>query len=811
VRGDAAVVVVGGGIIGCSIAYHLAAAGCRDVVLVEKGDLTSGTTFHSVGLVSQFRTSPADMRLMSHSIRLYREIAAEIGAAAGWRPVGSLRLASSRAMLQGLQRSVSRARALGLDVEIVAPDEALRMCPVMSGEDLHGAVYVPDDGYLEPNGITRELARRAAARGAELVTGTRVTGISLDARGRVRGVETTAGPIRTERVVNAAGQWAPRVAAMAGVDLPIVPLMHQYLITRPVPGRELSRETPVVRDPDNLVYVREEVGGYLVGGFEPHPKAWRLDDVPWEFAQQLLPGEWELFEPLLAGAIRRFPAIEKAEIVQLVNGPDGFTPDGHYALGPVPGRPGLWVAAGMSINGIAGAGGVGRVMAEWILEGEPSIDVWELNVRRFGAHLRDRAYVAEKAREVYRYYYALQFPSDEGEWGRPLRTSPLLGRLLDLGAVFGERGGWERAHYFVPGAPGRRQGADERTWGRPGYWEHVAREHHAVRERVGVLDMTSFGKLDVTGSGALSFLQRLCANDVDRPVGSLVYTQCLNTRGGIECDVTVSRLGDAEFRVTTGTGSAASDLGWFRLHLPDDGSVEVTDVTERHAVVSVWGPDARRTLGKVSRADLSTAAFPYLTTRTIDVAGVQVRANRVSFAGELGYELVAPREEARRVWDAVMAAGREFGIEAVGYHALNTLRLEKCFYYWGDDICPSDTPLEAGLGFCVRLDKGEFIGRDALLRQREEGPRRKLVPMVLDGDACVLWGGEAVVAEGRVVARVRSGGYGHAIGRNVALAYLPLELARPGAAIAVESFGQLVPAEVRAAPLWDPRGERVRA
>jgi glycine cleavage system aminomethyltransferase T/glycine/D-amino acid oxidase-like deaminating enzyme len=810
VRTEAAVVVVGGGIIGCSIAYHLTAAGCRNVVLVEKGELTSGTTFHSVGLVSQFRTSPADMLLMNYSIRLYRELAAELGDAAGWRPVGSLRLASSATMLRSLHRSVSRARALGLGANIVTPAEALQICPVMSGKGLHGAVYVPDDGYLEPNGITRELARRAVARGAEIATGTRVTGFRLDPRGRVAGVETTAGPIRTECVVNASGQWAPRLAAMAGVDLPIVPLMHQYLVTRPVPGQELSRQTPVVRDPENLVYVREEVGGYLIGGFEPNPKAWRLDDVPWEFTQQLLPGEWELFEPLLAGAIRRFPAVEKAEILQLVNGPDGFTPDGHYALGPVPGRPGFWVAAGMSINGIAGAGGVGRVMAEWILEGEPSIDVWELNVRRFGAYLGDRRYTAEKAREVYRYYYAPQFPCDENEWGRPHRTSPLLDRLLSIGAVFGERAGWERAHYFMPGRFGRRQGADERTWERPSYWEHVAREHRAVRERVGVLDMTSFGKLDVAGPGALAFLQRLCANDIDRPAGSLVYTQCLNARGGIECDVTVTRLGGSDFRVTSGTGSAASDLGWLRLHLPDDGSVEVSDVTERYAVVSLWGPDSRRTLSKASPTDLSTPAFPYLASRLIDVGAVEVRANRVSFAGELGYELVVPREDAGRVWDAVLAAGREFGIEAVGYYALNTLRLEKCFYYWGDDICPGDTPLEANLGFCVRFGKGDFVGRDALLRQRASGLERKLVPLALDREACVLWGGEAVVVGEQVVGRVRSGGFGHTVGRNIALTYLPIGLTRPGTAVAVESFGQLVPAEVRTAPLWDPRGERVR-
>jgi len=416
-RGEAAVVVVGGGIIGCSIAYHLTAAGCRDVVLVEKGELTSGTTFHSVGLVSHFRTSAADMRLMTDSIRLYRSLAAEAGDAVGWRPVGSLRLASSAAMLKRLKRRVARARALGLDVGMIGPDEALRLCPVMSGAGLHGAAYVPDDGYIEATGITRELARRAALGGAEIVTGTRVTGIGLDSGGRVRSVETTAGSIRTERVVNAAGQWAPRIVAMVGLDLPIVPLMHQYLITRPVPGHELPREMPVVRDPENLVYVREEVGGYLIGGFEPDPKVWRLDDVPWEFTQQLLPAEWELFEPLLAGAIRRFPAVEKAEILQLINGPDGFTPDGHYALGPVPGRPGFWVAAGMSINGIAGAGGVGQVMAEWILEGAPSFDVSELDVRRFGPDLRDRRAVAEQAREVYRYYYAPRPPSDESEHG----------------------------------------------------------------------------------------------------------------------------------------------------------------------------------------------------------------------------------------------------------------------------------------------------------------------------------------------------------------------------------------------------------
>lgn len=809
-RRDARVVVVGGGITGVSVVYHLARRGVRDVVLVDKGELTSGTTFHAAGLVSQFRSSPADMTLMRDSIRLYRELQAEVGEAAGWRPVGSLRVASSPETLQALRRGVSRARGLGLDVEVVSPAEALRLAPGMSGEGLHGAVHVPDDGYVEPSAVTRELARRARAGGTEIVTGTRVTAIHRDGRGRVREVVTTAGAIRTECVVNAAGQWAPRVARMVGVDLPIVPLMHQYAVTKPIPGHELPRGMPVVRDPDNLVYVREEVGGFLVGGFEPDPKAWAVDGVPWEFGQELLPAEWELFEPLMAGAIRRWPALETAEVLRLVNGPDGFTPDGHYALGPVPGVPGFYVAAGMSINGIAGAGGVGRVLAEWILDGEPSTDVFELNVRRFGPHLADRACATEKAREVYRYYYRLRFPCDEGEWGRPCRTSPLYERLLGLGAVFGERGGWERAHYFVPGRLGRRQGADERTWGRPSYWAHVAREHGAVRERVGVLDMSSFGKLDVTGPGALAFLQRLCANDVDRPAGRLVYTQMLNARGGIECDLTVTRLAAGAFRVTTGTASAASDRGWIAMHLPGDGSVEVADVTERLSVVAVFGPRARETVARLSPDDLSNHGFPYLTSREIEVAGVRLRANRVSFVGELGWELVVAREAAGRVWDAVLAAGRESGIEPVGYYALNTLRLEKGFLYWGEDISPGDTPLEAGLAFAVKLDKGGFIGREALLRQRERGVERTLAPLTVGDGACVFWGGEAVVADRRVVGRVRSAGHGHTIGREIALAYLPPELSRPGTAVAVESFGALVPARVERSPLWDPGGGRVR-
>lgn len=810
-RDAARVVVIGGGIVGCSIAYHLARLGLRDVLLVEKGELTSGTTFHSVGLVTQFRTLPADAVLMRYSAQLYQEIRDDIGEPSGWRAVGSLRLASSGPTLQALQRSVSRVRALGLDLELIAAAEAVRRFPAMTAAGLEGAVFIPGDGWVEASSMTRALARRAQALGVEIATETLVTGIALDGRRRVREVITSRGPVRTECVVNAAGQWANQVAAMVGASLPIIPFEHQYAITKPIPGHELPRTLPVVRDPDNLVYVREEVGGFLIGGFEPDPRPWRIDGVPWDFTQRLLAPDWRRFEPLLEGAIRRWPILEKAEVIQLVNGPDGMTPDGHYALGPLPGVGGFWVAAGMNLNGIAGAGGVGRTLAEWIVEGEPSVDVFELNVRRFGRHLEDRVYAAEKAGEIYRWYYRRRFPADEDERGRPHRTSPLYDRLRALGAVFGEKAGWERALWFEPGRSGRAKGVEERSWGRGAWFEPVGREHRAVRERVGVLDMTSFGKLDVTGPGALGFLQRLACNDVDRPVGSLVYTQFLNPRGGIECDVTITRLAPDAFRVTTGTASLASDLGWMALHRPDDGTVTIRDVTDEHAVISLWGPRARAVLGGITAADVSNGAFPYLTSRVLDVAGVATRANRVSFAGELGWELVTPRDGAVRVWDAVMDAGAVHGIAPVGYYALNSLRLEKCFYYWGDDICPGDTPLQANLGFTVRLAKGDFIGREALARQRAQGAERTLVPLTLDGDACVLYGGEAVVAGGAVVARVRSGGYGYSIGRNVALAYLPPALAAPGTRMEIESFGRRVPAVVERAPLWDPEGRRVRA
>jgi 4-methylaminobutanoate oxidase (formaldehyde-forming) len=785
-------VVVGGGITGASVAYHLAKAGWRDTVLIEKDELTSGSTCHAAGLVTQFNPSPTMMRFRRYSIELYQELGV-------FERVGGLRFASSEEQLKELQRGVSRARGIGLDVELISPDEAAGLMPAITKRSLHGAVWVPSDGHLDPHTATHALAAAARGLGARILTQRRVTGIELTDAGSVKAIQTDAGGIEAEVIVIAGGIWAPQIAAMAGVFIVSTPVDHQHAALRAVPGHELPHDMPCFRDPDNLIYGKSEAGGVVLGGYEADPVARWIDGVPWDHAGTSLPPDQERFEPLLAGASRRFPFIGEAGIVKLVCHPDAMTPDANPHVGPVPGVRGLYLAAGLSLNGFGGGGGIGRALAELITTGSSELDLHPYRPWRFGPVHRDHRYVADLAREAYRYYYYLRYPYDSDEWGRPRRTSALHERLQDESAVFGAKHGWERADYFEPGRPWRRAGADQRLfgWTRPPYFDVMGEEHRAFRERVGIIDMTSFGKIEVRGPGALTLLERAAGNRIDRPPGSVVYTQLLERNGGIAADVTVTRLAEEHFRVVTGAGYVNSDLGWLRMQVRDgDPPVELRETTDELSVIGMWGPNARDVLERVADGDVSEAAFPFMQARFIRIGGASALAQRVTYVGELGWELYLEPGWAVQVWDRLMSAGRTFGIRAGGYRVLDSLRMEKGYRYYGTDLTLLDNPFEAGLGFCVQVDKGEFNGRDALLAARDSGIKRRLRTLAVGGEEYLpIYGGEAVHADGGVVGRVRSAAYGFTAKKNLAYSYLPVEIG-PGGTVQVEVFGSLIPASV---------------
>ena len=821
---QARVVVIGGGIAGCSVAYHLAAAGWTDVLLVEKAQLTAGSTCQAAGLVTMFNPSRTMMAWRRYSIELYQRLGV-------FERVGSVRLASSPEQLRELERTASRARGIGLDVGVISAAEASALMPAASTDALHGAVYLPGDGHLDPHTATHAVADAARALGVRIRTGTRVTGFELGPRREVRRVQTDAGPIDTEHVVDAAGMWAPQVAAMVGAFIPSTPVDHQHVALRAVPGHELPRDMPCFRDPDNLVYGKAEHGGMVFGGYEAEPRARWIDGVPWDHAAASLPPDWERFGPLMAGAIRRFPFLADAEAIRLVCHPDAMTPDANPLIGPLPGVPGFWVAAGLSLNGFGGSGGIGRALAGWMVDGDPGVDVAPYRAWRFADPYRDPTWRASLAGEAYADYYRLRFPYDVDVAGRPRRLSALHGRLQETGAAFGTKAGWERADFHRPGRPWARLGrlAREAGWNRPEWFDRVGDEHRAVRERAGLIDLSSFGKIDVQGPGALAVLQRVCANDVDRPIGTAVYGQFLDDRGGILADVTITRLAEDWFRVVTGAGYAAADLGWIRANVAaSDGAVDVRDVSDHWSVIGLWGPTARRVLAAASAAGggdpaaaeaaVDDAAIPLRTARWIDVRGAPVLATRISYAGELGWELTAAPEAAVQVWDALWAAGRERGaegpgLEPIGYRALESLRLEKGYRYYGAELTSRETPFEAGLEGFVRFAKPSFIGRDALLRRRvADGTSRarRLRTVVLGGaDWLPVYGGEAVRIDGEVVDRLRSVAFGYTIGRTIGTVYLPGEVSE-GAAVEVDVFSDRVAGTVAPDVLHDPAGDRMR-
>ncbi len=803
-RSQARAVVIGGGVGGASILYWLTRLGWTDTVLVERSRVTSGSTFHSAGLVGQLRGSLSLTRMMMNSVDLYRTLGQEVGLETGWHEVGSLRLASSAERMEELARQAGWAKTFGLPLELIKADEAQRMFPPMSTDRVLGAAYLPTDGYIDPSQLTFALVEGARRRGAEINEDTRVTGIETE-RGRVKRVVTDKGAIDTELVVNAGGMFAAEIGRLVGVNVPLIPMAHEYLITTP---SGLPRDMPTMRDPSLLVYYRPESGGLIMGGYERDPAPWGMEGIPPDFNGKLLEPDWDRFEPLMTNAIVRTPTLKDASVIRLVNGPEAFTPDGEFILGPTEVR-GFWVAAGFCAHGLAGAGGMGRLVAEWIVDGRPHLDAWEMDSRRFGRHYMSREYTLARTREVYSTYYDVKYPGHERSAGRPLRLSPAYVRLEELGAAFGEKSGWERANWFEPNAARGDESLRPRGWAGRLWSPAIEAEHRSCRETAALFDFTSFAKIEVRGRGAAEFLERLTDNRVARGVGALTYTQMLNDGGGIECDFTVTRLAEDRFRIVTGTAFGQHDLYWIRDHIPDDGSVQVEDITSSLACIGLWGPAARLILQPLTATDISNKAFPYMTARELAVGSVPCLALRVTYVGELGWELYCPSEFGLRLWDTIWAAGREHGLTAGGYKAVDSLRLEKGYRVWGADIGPEVNPYEAGLGFSVKLDKGDFIGRDALLRAREAQPATRLACLVLQDEHSVALGSEPVRIGGEVSGRITSGGFGYAVGKSIAYAYVPAS-AVTGTPVEVEIFGRWVPGRVADEPLFDPQGARVR-
>jgi len=811
IASHARVVIIGGGIVGCSVAYHLTRRGLSDVLLLERRQLTCGTTWHAAGLVGQLRATHNLTRLAQYTTQLYEGLERETGQATGFRQVGSVAVAASEARLEELKRGASMARCFGLEVRILTPGEARERWPLLAIDDVVGAVYLPKDGRTNPVDTTQALARGARMRGARIVEGVKVTGI-LRARGRVTGVTTEAGEVRADVVVNCAGMWARELGALADVSVPLHAAEHFYIVTQPIPG--LPSDLPILRDADACSYFKEDAGKLLVGWFEPQAKPWGVEGIPESCAFEQLPPDLAHIEPLFAGAMRRVPALEATGVQVFFNGPESFTPDDRYLLGEAPELRGLYVAAGFNSIGIQSAGGAGKVLADWILDGHPPFDLWDVDIRRCAPFQRNRRYLRDRTVEALGLLYAMHWPFRQAETARGVRLSPLHDRLAAAGACFGEVAGFERANWF--GAPGSEP-RYEYSYGRQNWFGASAAEHRAVREEVGLFDQSSFAKFVLKGADAAAVLSRICANEVDVPVGRVVYTQWLNERGGIEADLTVTREAEDSYLIVTSCATQTRDFLWLSRSIPANARAVAVDVSSAYAVLGLMGPRSRELLSQLTDADLSTAAFPFGTSRIIDLGYARVRASRITYVGELGYELYIPSEFAPAVYDVVVAAGAPFGLRLAGYHALNSLRMEKAYRHWGHDISDEDTPLEAGLAFAVAWDKpGGFVGREALLEQRAAGVRRRLVALALAQSDRLLYHNEPIWRDGELVGKISSGMFGHTAGAPLGLGYVaaggePLSDAWIAAGhYEIEVAAERVPARISLKPFYDPASERVK-
>jgi glycine cleavage system aminomethyltransferase T/glycine/D-amino acid oxidase-like deaminating enzyme len=812
--GRAQVVIIGGGVIGTSVAYHLTALGWTDVLLLEQGQLSCGTTWHAAGLVGQLRASEAGTRLVQYSTRLYEQLEQETGQSTGFRRCGGVTVARTADRMTALRRTEATGQAFGIDCELISAREAAEYYPLLRTDDLAGALWLPGDGRADPVDLTAALARGARQRGAMIRERVRVTGI-LSRDGRVTGVRTEAGDVEADVVVNCAGQWAKQVGALAGVTVPLHSAEHFYVVTEQIPG--VQPGLPVLRDPDGYTYFKEEVGGLVVGGFEPQAKPWvSPDQLPYPFEFQLLAEDWDHFSVLMDSALHRLPVLADTGVRKFYNGPESFTPDNQFILGEAPELAGFFVAAGFNSVGIASAGGAGLALAQWITEGQPDADLTAVDIRRFAPFNGNSRWLRDRVSEVLGLHYAIPWPNRELETARPFRRSPVYPLLVQANACFGSKMGWERANFFAPGGV---RPEIEYSWGQQNWQPWSSAEQLAVRQRVAVFDQTSFSKYLLTGPDAADALQWLCTNDVAVPPGRTVYTGMLNERGTYESDITVTRLSATEYLLVASAATTERDADHIRRQLPPGSRATLTDVTSAFAVYGVMGPTARTLLSRLTRACLDDAAFPFGSSANIDLGYATVRATRITYVGELGWELYVPAEFATGVYEDLMAAGADLGVASAGYYAIESLRLEKGYRAFGRELTPDYNPAEAGLLFACKLAGGiGFLGREAVERARAAGPRRRLVSVVLSDPGAMLWGGELLLRDGEPAGQLTSGAFGATLGAAVGLAYLrdpaggpaTAELAKTGS-YQVNIGGELVAASVQLRPPYDPAGSRIRS
>ncbi|MGO7690126.1 FAD-dependent oxidoreductase [Rhizobium ruizarguesonis] len=807
----ARVVIIGGGISGCSVAYHLAKLGWTDVVLLERKQLTSGTTWHAAGLIGQLRASQNMTRLAKYSADLYVKLEEETGIATGMRQNGSITVALTEERKEEIYRQATLARAFDVDVQEISPREVKNLYPHLNISDVVGAVHLPLDGQCDPANIAMALAKGARQRGAKIIENVKVTAVH-DKDGRVTGVSWSQngeeGTITTDLVVNCGGMWGRDLAARSKVTLPLHACEHFYIVTEAI--ENLTR-LPVLRVPDECAYYKEDAGKMLLGAFEPKAKPWGMDGIREDFCFDQLPEDFDHFEPILEKAVNRMPMLETAGIHTFFNGPESFTPDDRYYLGEAPELKGYWVAAGYNSIGISSSGGAGFALAQWMNDGEAPFDLWEVDIRRAQPFQKNRSYLKERVTETLGLLYADHFPYRQVATSRGVRRSPLHEHLKARGAVFGEVAGWERANWFAKEGQEREY---RYSWKRQNWFENQKEEHLAVRNGVGLFDMTSFGKIRVEGRDALAFLQRVCANQMDVEPGRIVYTQMLNSRGGIESDLTITRLSGTAFFAVVPGATLQRDLAWLRKQLHSDEFVVITDITAAESVLVLMGPKARDVIQRASPNDFSNEAFPFGTAQEIEIGMGLARAHRVTYVGELGWELYVSSDQTAHVFEAIEEAGKDLGLKLCGLHTLDSCRIEKGFRHFGHDITDEDHVLEAGLGFAVKTNKGDFIGRDAVLKKREAGLERRMLQFKLRDPAPLLFHNEALVRDGKIVSIITSGNYGHHLGGAIGMGYVPCAGETEEQVLAsnyeIEIAGERFGAEASIRPMYDPKSERTK-